>query len=106
MGIDRWATAEGDKVRRLCFERDKRANAPCWICNQPIDYSLGMSTNGGSKEAWEPDHRRPRKKYPELALDMANIMPSHMKCNRARGTKAGLNELGTPSRDWVGYLKS
>lgn len=100
MGVDKWGSPESDIVKRMCFERDKRANAPCWLCGEPIDYALGMSTLGSSGDAWEPDHYRDRKHHPELALDPANIRPSHKKCNRRRGTKAGLTQLGSPSRQW------
>ena len=50
--------------------------------------------------AWEADHYRPRKLFPELALEPSNIRASHAKCNRSRGKRAAIAELGRPSRDW------
>lgn len=97
---DAWNSGVGRRIRRLAFERDKAADAPCWLCHGPIDYSLGPYDRKGTTDAWEPDHVKPRDRYPELALDLANIAPSHAKCNRSRGKKAGLNELGEPTRDW------
>lgn len=97
---DAWTSPAGRRVRRQCFERDRAASATCWLCGEPIDYTLGPYTTGGSTEAWEPDHRRPQDLYPELALDPANILPSHARCNRARGKRAALNGLGRRTRRW------
>ena len=57
------------RVRKQCFERDLRTNAPCHICGQEIDYTA----KHGSPDAWEPDHVIPRSKRPDLIYDMANI---------------------------------
>lgn len=74
--------------------------ARCWICGEPIDYAA----KAGQPWAWEPDHYIPVDERPDLQYDLANIRPSHSKCNRSRGkgkrskpTQAG---LGTPSRRW------
>ena len=96
-------SSKWDDVADKAFNRDKKANAPCWICERSIDYSLGRSTNSRGKynpKAYEPDHFLPVKLRPDLELDLANIRPRHAGCNRARHEKAGLNELGTPTRDW------
>ena len=95
--VDKWNTADGRKVRLQCWRRDKAANAPCWICKDPIDYTLKPSSH---PDAWEPDHYLDRKKHPELALDPNNIRASHCRCNRSRQAKAGLANLGNQSRDW------
>jgi len=85
------------KVTAACYRRDRKANAPCWICGQPIDYSVKRSS---TDDAWEGDHRFPRSTHPELADEPANILPAHRRCNRARQAKAGVTQLGTRSRDW------
>lgn len=90
-------TQEWRKLRKQCYDRDKRLKAPCWICGQPINYSVEPST---TPDSWEPDHRFAVKNHPELAEVPDNVMPSHKKCNRSRGSKAGINELGNQSRDW------
>ena len=97
---DSWQSSQGKAVRLRCFERDRKADARCWLCGLPIDYSLGPAKRTGTPDAWEGDHKKPRDKYPELALDPANILPAHSHCNRSRGKKAGLSELGKPTRDW------
>lgn len=70
--------------------------APCWLCGQPIDYSLPF----GDREALELDHVKPRKTHPHLTLDRSNCRPSHSRCNRARGAGAPGPGLGEPSEDW------
>lgn len=91
-GSARWL-----KARARAFDRDRRSGARCWICGQPIDYSLGVST---CDEAWEADHYLPVSRHPELEYDVTNVRPSHRKCNRSRKAKAGMDALGRPSRVW------
>lgn len=85
-------------VRKLAWERDKRARAVCHICGQPIDYLL---TPSSAPNAWEPDHLIPVAKRPDLELDLTNIAASHMRCNRTRGDGTnGENAIGMRSRVW------
>ena len=91
-GSARWI-----RTRRNAFERDRAAEAACWICGQPIDYSLGIST---CDEAWEGDHYLPVSRHPELEYDVTNVRASHRSCNRSRKAKAGIDGLGTPTRVW------
>lgn len=83
-------------------------NAACWLCSQPIDYTLrhrpGRPIHPGT---WELDHYREWAKYPALRLEPSNFRPSHMKCNRDRNNETGPRHtngaplgLGTPSRTW------
>ena len=97
---DAWNSTAGRKVRARCFDRDRRRGARCIWCGGVIDYSLGPYTRGGDTNAWSPEHVKPRDKYPELALDPANIAAAHFHCNAARGSRAGLTNLGRPSREW------
>ena len=90
-------TSQWQRLRLQCYERDRKRGAPCHICGQPIDYSLAPSS---APDAYEPDHLRAVDVHPELALLPENVAPSHRRCNRARGKKAGVNELGNRSRDW------
>ena len=97
---DPWKSRQAERLRERCFKRDKAANARCMWCGEPIDYTLGRYRTGGDVMAWSPEHIKPRSKWPELALDMANIGAAHFRCNVRRGNKAGLTNLGAPSRDW------
>ena len=96
----RWET-----IREIAYKRDRAADAPCWICGQPIDYRAKSSNRDYNPRAWEPDHVLPRSEYPELTYDLTNIRPSHAYCNRSRGQSDGAeaasrNRLGKRSRDW------
>lgn len=94
--------ARWDRVRAQAFARDRARNAGCWICilegrDPTIDYSLPISS---APRAWEADHYIPVDDRPDLEYDLGNIRPSHVECNRRRGKRAGIDLLGTPSRDW------
>lgn len=85
-------------VRRLAWDRDRKARSVCHICGQQINYFLKPSS---CEDAWEPDHIIPVAKAPELELDLKNIAPAHKRCNRARGDGTnGENTLGMQSRIW------
>jgi len=96
MGESRTTTA-WRRVRRMAWDRDRRARAVCHICKQPIDYSLPPSS---APMAWEPDHILPFAYHPELELDLVNIAPSHRQCNRQRGAGDAMNDIGMRSRIW------
>ena len=85
-------------IRRMAWDRDREAHALCWICGQPIDYTLAPSS---ADTAWEPDHVLPVHKRPDLELDLNNIRASHRQCNRSRGDGTnGENIIGQQSRVW------
>ena len=86
------------RIRKMTWDRDRKNNAPCHICGQPINYLLEPSS---APEAYEPDHIIPVAKNPELELDLNNIKASHTRCNRTRGDGTnGENILGLQSRIW------
>lgn len=84
-------------LSRQCYERDRARGVPCHICGQPIRYDLAPSS---APDSYEPDHRHDVATHPELALLPENVLASHRRCNRARGKKAGIDNLGNRSRDW------
>lgn len=90
-------TAAWRRLRRQCYERDRARDARCHICGQRIDYALAPSS---APDAYEADHLRDVDTHPELALLPENVGPSHRRCNRARGRKAGIDNVGNRSRDW------
>ena len=85
------------RIRKLAYERDKAADAPCAICHQPIDYSLRPSSCG---MAYEPDHIHDVRRHPELADCLDNTQAAHTSCNRSKKDKATVDPLGNQSRDW------
>ncbi|QPE04115.1 HNH endonuclease [Microbacterium schleiferi] len=90
------STAAYRALLRELREVWRRNNAPCWICGQPIDYSLPF----GDKEALELDHVKPRKTHPHLLLVPSNCRPSHSRCNRAKGASTVGPALGDHSEEW------
>lgn len=90
-GSRRW-----HELRARLFDRDRKANAPCWICGQPIDYRAASMT----PDAWEPDHVQPVATHPDLAFDPGNIRPSHCSCNRSRGSRRADASIGKSTRNW------
>lgn len=62
-----WQGARASQARWLVFDLYGRT---CWIC--------------GREGADEVDHVEPRWKRPELTWCIANMRPSHMRCNRRR----------------------
>lgn len=82
------------------------AAAPCWLCRQPIDYTLrhrpGKPIPAG---AFEADHYKGWAAYPHLRMDRGNLRASHHGCNRARSDTPAeearvVLALGEPSRAW------
>ena len=96
MSDPRWSPA-WKRLRIQCYERDKARHAVCVHCGQPIDYDAKPST---TDDSYEPDHRVPVGNHPEYALLPENVQASHKKCNRARGSRAGINNLGRRTRNW------
>ena len=85
-------------IRRMAWDRDRKARNVCHICGQPINYFIQPSS---TDDAWEPDHVIPVAKAPELELDLNNIKAAHKRCNRSRGDGTnGENILGMQSRVW------
>lgn len=69
----------------------------CHICGERIDYTL---TPSSAPLSWEPDHLIPVSKDPTRELDLTNVAPSHMRCNRQRGNGYNDGQLGQRSRIW------
>lgn len=74
----------------------QRADAPCWICGQEVDYDGDPHL----PDSFDLDHVKSRKKHPELALDPRNCKPSHVRCNRSRKNKDPRPPIGETSEDW------
>lgn len=85
-------------VRRIAWDRDRKARAVCHICGEPIDYFVKPSS---TPDSWEPDHLQPVHLRPDLELDLKNILPAHRRCNRQRGDGTnGSVAIGKRSRIW------
>lgn len=85
-------------VRRMAWDRDRKARSVCHVCGKPIDYFVKASS---TDDSWEPDHIVPVSVAPNLELDLMNIAPCHKRCNRIRGNgKTGEKSIGMNSRNW------
>lgn len=91
-----WKSGAGVALRKRFRQQCEEVNAPCWICGQPIDYSAA----GGHSNSFEADHFFPRVDYPDLILEESNLRPSHMSCNRHRGSRGVVIPLGPTTIDW------
>lgn len=85
------------KKLKADFRADcKRDGAECWLCNEPIDYSL-VSPH---PDSFSVDHAIPIVERPDLAEDVANFRPAHLDCNKKRGAGAAHTDIGEASEDW------
>lgn len=85
-------------------EECARDNARCWICDQPIDYSVPYKdpvTGNVNQDAFQLDHLYPRSTHPEMAEDKANFRPSHGSCNNKRSNKMSFSPIGSLTRSWT-----
>lgn len=80
--------ARRDALRR----RVAAAGGPCWLCGQPIDYSLTtwVDPKDGRKKrhpwSFELDEVVPVSLGGD-PLDPANVRPAHRTCNQRRGNR-------------------
>lgn len=81
---------------RAIRENLKRAQPPCWLCGQPIDYTLKHPHKG----SFTADHILPLDSHPELAEDPGNIVAAHLSCNSSKGAGAAPLGLGNRSDEW------
>lgn len=84
--------AEGARQRN----EDGTTGAPCWLCNQPIDFKLTYP----HPMSWSLDHKLTVKERPDLVMDVENWAHSHYDCNIRRGTDDPALDLGVASEEW------
>lgn len=78
--------------------RLRRKRLPCYLCGQPIDYTLHHL----DPQAFQLDHIVPLSVAPHLAFDPTNHGATHRTCNRAKsdGPVNGTKRVPT-SRAWL-----
>lgn len=70
---------------------------PCWLCHQPIDYTLPDNHD----DAFSADHEIPVSHLPAghpLLTDPGNLRSAHRRCNSERGASGQPTRLR--SRAW------
>lgn len=93
----RVSTRAFQKARQRFFEQGRKDNAPCWLCDLPIDYSVPP---GSTDESHELDHYVPVSVDPSLQYDPGNFRHAHRICNILRGAAPPKLSLGIHSRQW------
>lgn len=88
----------GRSTRRFkAITRQLRAqHRPCWICRQPIDYTLLWP----HPRAFTADHKLAKHTHPHLAEDPANIDAAHFQCNNSKGSRVADAPLGHTAQQW------
>lgn len=89
------AGRSGSRWRRLKAEQ-RAKGLPCWLCGQPIDYTLPPE----HKDSFSVDHEKTWSSHPELREDPANLRSSHLHCNKQRGRSDPRPGLGNLSEEW------
>jgi 5-methylcytosine-specific restriction endonuclease McrA len=69
---------------------------PCWLCGQPIDYSLP----GTHPDGFSVDHVKGYATHRHLAEEPTNLAAAHLHCNQSRGTRAPRPGVTATSRSW------
>nr|DAW51572.1 MAG TPA: HNH endonuclease bacteriophage, HNH Endonuclease, DNA.52A [Caudoviricetes sp.] len=88
-----------NKARQAWRNQQAQADAPCWLCGQPIDYTADY--NDTSKpDRLSLDHIATASDNPEHFYDPANWAPAHWSCNRQRSNRKPPAGLGSRSRKW------
>lgn len=72
------------------------ARRPCWLCGQPIDYTLRKP----DPACFSLDHVKPISTHPQLEHDPTNHAPAHLGCNSSRSARDPRPGLGSTSRRW------
>ena len=96
MGIPEWTGRRRREVTADFKTKCQAAGAPCWLCEQPIDYHAPH----GTTNAFELDHFYPRADYPELTWEETNFRAAHCGCNRARGKRDAPTAIGPTTINW------
>lgn len=89
------AGRRGGRWRRL-HTNQKAKRLGCWLCGQPIDYSLTWP----DPASFSVDHHPSLSEHPEGAEDPGCLRSSHLSCNSSKGAKDAKPSLGATSRDW------
>jgi 5-methylcytosine-specific restriction endonuclease McrA len=70
-----YRSTEWFKLRARLTAQWKRTGLPCNFCRQPLDWL--------TPKAVHVDHIRPRRKHPELALDIRNLQCLCQRCHNS-----------------------
>lgn len=95
LGRDHHYQVARTRYRKEC----EQTQAHCWLCGDPIDYTLKYPDD----RSWSLDHKivvSDPDHGQRYARDPGNFRPSHLECNRERSDRDPTLGLGTPSEAW------
>lgn len=95
---ERKSTRQFAKDKKRFREQCARDHAPCWICGQPIDYTVAPNA---TDDSFNLDHLIPVARDPSVQFDPAGFRASHASCNRERGAADPYRPIGQLSRAWA-----
>ena len=75
--MTRPTSAQRDRLRKVVA----RGHPACWICGEPIDYTIPTP----HPDSYELDHKIPLNRGGEHTL--TNAAASHRRCNRAKSDR-------------------
>lgn len=90
-----WSGSGATKALEQIKKAGYKANAPCIICEQPIDYRLPSTDPDGCSV----EHIKPRSTHPHLIWEPTNWAPAHLRCNQEQSNRQTY-ALGTTSKQW------
>lgn len=93
--IPAWEGRRRNEALRLVKAIGKRADSPCCICTQSIEYDLEYP----HPQSCSVQHIKSRKLFPHLTWERSNWGPAHLDCNKAAGIKSDTG-MGVTSEDW------
>ncbi|MEE6295184.1 hypothetical protein [Georgenia wangjunii] len=93
--IPAWSGRRVTEALRRVKALGRRANAPCHICEQLIDYDLEHP----HPESCTVQHLKARSTHPHLIWDPSNWAPAHASCNKSAGVGEPAG-LGLTSQEW------
>lgn len=76
--------------------RLRTEHRPCWLCGQPIDYTLTWP----DPASFSLDHIKSRATHPLLEHEPTNHAAAHLSCNSSRQTNDPKPTIGATSRQW------
>lgn len=82
--------------RKLRAKLRNEHHPNCYLCGQPIDYEAKHT----DPESFSVDHILPLHTHPHLAETYSNLAPTHLRCNKSKGTSKPKPGLGNHKQQW------
>ena len=94
--MSRGASRPNGAMRRRLRTNLAASHPPCWLCGQPIDYTLPGTDPAG----FSVDHVQTYAAHRHLADEPGNLAAAHLRCNQGRGVRDPKPGVTATSRAW------